>query len=77
VHLLLVDLSLASEHDRRAEAVERRRRRLVWEPLDQLVAGRQRRLDEDSGRGVAVVYEDEDAHGGRIYPWPRASEDSS
>ena len=55
VGVLLVDLRLGAEHDRGVEAVERGRRRLVREPLDELVlAGR---LGEHARRRVAVVYD--------------------
>ena len=56
VGLLLVDLRLGSEHDRGADAVEPRRRRLVREPLDELVLAC--RLGEHARRRVAVVYDE-------------------
>ena len=61
IDVLLVDLRLGPEHDRGAEAVELRGRRLVGEPLDEVAAG----VGEDAGGGVAMVDDGEDAQAAR------------
>jgi hypothetical protein len=90
VPVLLVDVHRAAEHHRGAERrssartrrvladrVLGRWRRLVRQPLDQLVARRSGGVGEHARGGVRVVDDGEDPHPDRMYPWPTASEDSS